>query len=109
AGWRESLSVPVLASFAHEALAQGRRVDDNAKIPSFFDALGETLAASGRRVALIASADLAHVGPRFGDPKPVSPAELVEIGAADRAMLEVVEAGAAGGFFGSVARGGGRR
>ncbi len=30
----------------------------------------------GRRVALIAGADLAHVGPRFGDPGPVTAAEL---------------------------------
>ena len=109
AGRREISIVPVLASFAHEALAQGRRVDDNPKIPSFFDALGETLAASGRRVALIAGADLAHVGPRFGDPQPVSPAELVEIGGADRAMLEAVEAGDAEGFFDSVARDGDAR
>jgi len=60
-------------------------------------------------VALIAGADLAHVGPRFGDPQPVSPAELVEIGGADRAMLEAVEAGDAEGFFDSVARDGDAR
>jgi hypothetical protein len=109
AGRREISIVPVLASFAHEALAQNRRVDDDPRIPRFLDALGETIAASGRRVVVIAGADLAHVGPRFGDPRPVSPAELVEIGAADRAMLEAVEAGDAEGFFASVARDGDRR
>ena len=109
AGRREISIVPVLASFAHEALAQNRRVDDDPRIPRFLDALGETIAASGRRVVLIAGADLAHVGPRFGDREPVSPAELVEIGAADRAMLEAVEAGDAEGFFASVARDGDRR
>jgi len=109
AGRREISIVPVLASFAHEALAASRRVDDDPRIPGFLNALGETIAASGRRVALIAGADLAHVGPRFGDPGPVSPAELAEIGAEDRAMLEAVLAGDAEAFFESVARDGDRR
>jgi MEMO1 family protein len=109
AGRREISIVPVLASFAHEALVESRRVDDDPRIPRFLDALGQTIAASGRRVALIAGADLAHMGPRFGDREPVSPAELVEIGAADRAMLETVEAGDAEAFFESVARDGDRR
>ncbi|OLC58721.1 MAG: AmmeMemoRadiSam system protein B, partial [Candidatus Rokubacteria bacterium 13_1_40CM_4_69_39] len=71
AGRREIAIVPILASFAHEALVGGRRVDDDPRIPRLLEALGETIAASGRRVALIAGADLAHVGPRFGDPEPV--------------------------------------
>jgi AmmeMemoRadiSam system protein B len=108
-GRREISIVPVLASFAHEALAQGRRADDDPRVPRFVEALGETIAASGRRVAVIAGADLAHVGPRFGDPEPVSPAELVQIGAEDRAMLEMVETGDAEAFFASVARDGDRR
>ena len=69
----------------------------------FLDALAE-LAGSGRRVAFIAGADLAHVGPRFGDPQPVSPAELGTIDREDREMLRAVEAGDAEGFFESVRR-----
>src|SRR2546429_6261931 len=99
AGRREISIVPVLASFAHEALVGGRRVDDDPRIPRFLEALGETIAASGRRVALIAGADLAHVGPRFGDPEPVSPDELARLGGQDRAMLKAVEAGDAEGFL----------
>ncbi len=109
AGRREISIVPVLASFAHEALASGGRVDDDPRIPRFLEALGETIAASGRRVTLIAGADLAHVGPRFGDPEPVSPADLATLGGEDRAMLEAVEAGDAEAFFDGVARDGDRR
>jgi len=109
AGRREIAIVPILASFAHEALVGGRRVDDDPRIPRLLEALGETIAASGRRVALIAGADLAHVGPRFGDPEPVSPAELARLGGEDRAMLEAVEAGDAEAFFDRVARDGDRR
>jgi len=101
--------VPVLASFAHEAMLAGRRPDADPRVPRFLDALADTIAASGRRVALVAGADLAHVGPRFGDPEPVSASELARIEREDRAMLEPVAAGDAGAFFESVARDNDRR
>jgi hypothetical protein len=109
AGRREVTVVPVLASFVHEALLRGRRPEDDPRVPAFLDALGETAAAAGRKVAYIAGADLAHMGTRFGDPEPISPAELERIGREDRAMLERVEAGDADGFFESVRRDNDRR
>jgi hypothetical protein len=108
-GRREVRIVPVLTSFVHEALAQGRRPEDDPPVRAFLDALGETAAASGRRVAFIAGADLAHRGPRFGDPEPIGPGELAAINREDRALLAAVEAGDADGFFESVRRDGDRR
>jgi hypothetical protein len=70
-------------------------------VPAFLDALAETAAASGRRVAFIAGADLAHMGPRFGDRAPVSAAELAAIEQEDRQLLAAVEAGDAAAFFDS--------
>ena len=99
AGRREISIVPVLTSFVHEALARGRRPQDDPRVPRFLEALGETIAASGRRVAFIAGADLAHMGPRFGDPAPVTPAELAAIDREDREMLAAVAAGDAEAFF----------
>ena len=107
-GRRDIRIVPVLTSFAHEALARGQRPDDDPRVGRFLEALGE-LAGSGRRVAFIAGADLAHVGPRFGDPQPVSPAERGTIDREDREMLRAVQAGDAEGFFESVRRDGDRR
>jgi len=95
--------VPVLASFAHEALTRRRRPTDDARVARFLDALGETIETSGRSVALIAGADLAHMGPRFGDPRPITRAERARIEAEDRKMLEAVEQGDAEAFFDSVA------
>jgi MEMO1 family protein len=109
AGRREVSVVPVLTSFVHEALARRRRPEDDPRVRAFLDALAETAAATGRRVAYIAGADLAHMGPRFGDPHPVSPEELATIGREDRAMLEPVAAGDADGFFESVRRDNDRR
>jgi AmmeMemoRadiSam system protein B len=108
-GRREFTIVPVLASFAHEALARGREPEADARVPRFLDAVMETATASGRRVAFGAGADLAHVGPRFGDADPVSPAELARIEREDRAMLETVTRADAGAFFASVAADGDRR
>lgn len=106
---REFTIVPVLASFAHEALARGGDPEEDARVPRFLDALGESLARSGRRVAVIAGADLAHVGPRFGDPAPLSSDDLRRVEREDRAMLRAVQAGDARGFFEAVAVDGDRR
>ena len=109
AGRRDVTVVPVLTSFVHEALHLGRAPEDDARVPRFLDALAETAAACGRRVAFIAGADLAHVGPRFGDLEPVSDAERVRIEREDRAMLAAVVAGDARAFFESARRDGDRR
>jgi len=109
AGRRDVTIVPVLASFAHEALARRRGPEDDPRVPRFLDAVADTVAASGRRVAVIAGADLAHVGPRFGDPEPVSKEELARIEHEDREMLDAVQAADARAFFEAVARDGDRR
>ena len=40
------------------------------------------------RIALVASVDFAHVGPKYGDPDPVTAARLAEVLAGDRVLLE---------------------
>jgi AmmeMemoRadiSam system protein B len=109
AGKRDIRIVPILTSFAHEALARGRRPEDDPRVLRFLDGLRDSIAATNRRVAFVAGADLAHVGPRFGDPEPISDAELQRVGREDREMLAVVEAGDADAFFDSAARDGDRR
>jgi AmmeMemoRadiSam system protein B len=109
AGRRDFTIVPVLASFAHEALARGQGPEGDPRVPRFLDALGDALAAHGRRAVVIAGADLAHVGPRFGDPEPISAAALARVGDEDRAMLDAVEAGDPAAFYDAVARDGDRR
>ena len=101
--------VPVLASFLHEALWSGRAPEGDPRVPRFVDALRETVAASSRRICLVAGVDLAHVGPRFGDAERNTPDTLAEVERRDRAMLESVIAGDAGGFYGAVAEDGDAR
>jgi AmmeMemoRadiSam system protein B len=104
AGRRDIAIVPVLTSFVHEALARRQRPEADRRVRAFLDALAETVAASGRRVAFIAGADLAHMGPRFGDAAPLSPADMAVVDREDRALLAAVEAGDADAFFNSVRR-----
>ena len=101
-GRRDFTIVPILASFAHEALARGRRAEDDRRVATFLDAIAETAAAQNRRVAFVAGADLAHVGPRFGDAQPISDADRARVEREDRAMLEPVARGDADGFFASI-------
>ncbi len=100
--------VPVLCgSLAGE---EGRRPPAvPPEVEEFLAAFRDTTASSGGRTLVLASADLAHVGPRFGDPSPVTPGQLREIAGADREMLGVVEHGDAAGFFRAVVRDGDRR
>jgi AmmeMemoRadiSam system protein B len=109
AGRREVSVVPVLTSFVHEALLSGKRPEDDPRVARFLDALQDTAAGCTRRVAYVAGADLAHVGPRFGDAEPLSPAALAQLGVDDRATLATIEAGDAGAFFDDSARDGDRR
>lgn len=102
-GRRPFTILPVLASYLHEAVWAGTEPEADPRVPRFLDALRETVAASSRRVCLVAGVDLAHVGPRFGDPDPNTEASLAIVEREDRAMLESVVAGDARGFFARVA------
>jgi MEMO1 family protein len=56
---------------------------------------------SGRRVLVVAGADLAHVGPRFGD-EPFRTHECAALERADRHALGHVATGDADGFYGAI-------
>ena len=99
---RDIAIVPILCGSLHEALlADGMPADDPA-IGGFIGALREAMAASKRKVAIIAGVDLAHVGPRFGDERAADPATLRWVEMEDRGLLEAVAAGDANGVFSSI-------
>ncbi len=61
--------------------------------------LREELVQDSRRVCLVAGADFAHIGPRFGDPVRVDERLALHVRAGDMAMLEIVARGDADGFY----------
>jgi MEMO1 family protein len=101
--------VPILCGSFHRFLEERRSPQNGDRVEDFLDALRETLAEVGGRTVVIASADLAHVGPQFGDPRPLTPGQFREIEEEDRKMLRPVETGDAEGFFQAVAKDGDRR
>jgi AmmeMemoRadiSam system protein B len=94
---------PVLCSSFLEA-AKDRGPGTVPEVQDFVAAMKEAIASCGQRVCLIASADLAHVGPQFGDPRPLSPGVLSIVESDDREMLKYAERVDAEGFFRAVAR-----
>lgn len=96
--WGEDIEIfPILCrSFAHYLEGDSRPSEDSAFM-AFIEALQEVI--RDREVLLLASADLSHVGPQFGDPLPVDEGTLVEVGRKDREMLSYVETGDAEGFY----------
>ncbi|MFQ5894614.1 MAG: AmmeMemoRadiSam system protein B [Nitrospinota bacterium] len=103
AGAQEASFVPILCGSFHDLVLNSVKspLSDPA-VAEFIESLRAAIAASereGRKVCLIASADLAHVGPRFGDPLPLQPSDFARLERQDRAMLEHVARGDAEGFF----------
>lgn len=58
----------------------------------FADTLAELVAKADRPTTVIAAADLSHVGQRFGDPEPTTPAFLEEVERLDRGLLSLLAA-----------------
>lgn len=85
--------LPVLAGSlrAHE---EGPPEED-----PFLLALAGAVRERGERVVVLAAADLAHVGPRFGDADPLGEKHLGLLEQKDRQTLATVIAGDAGAFF----------
>ena len=99
--------VPILCGGFHDEVQHQTSPAQNADVAQFCLALRDTVhevEKAGQRVGFIASVDLAHVGPNFGDREPVTPAHLRAIEKADREFLACVELGGAEAMHAHFAR-----
>jgi len=78
--------LPVLCSFPHTIFSR-RQGDGFGKFVSFIDALKRGLLSYPGQVCFLASVDLAHVGPRYGDRQAPSPDFIVQMERNDRQVL----------------------
>jgi len=101
--------VPILCGSPHAHGPDADAPDAPAPVAEFLAILATRLAADPRRRCIVAGADLAHVGPQFGDAAPVTAEFLAEVGDQDRGMLEIAAAGDAAGFLHNVLDDGDRR
>ncbi len=105
-GSRTPPMLPVLCGSLHEYVGDGRTPAADPRVRAFLAELRRLTA--GRRVLVIAGADLAHVGPRFGDDAQGA-AERAAVEAADRASLAACVAGDAEAFFAGISADGDSR
>ena len=101
-GKKNAKVVPILCSSFNEMIEENVLPSELPAIGDFTSLLKETAAKSGKSVCFIASADLSHVGKRFGDQVSLSSGLLELIRSRDLEMLERVEQLDATGFFRSI-------
>jgi MEMO1 family protein len=92
--------VPILAGLG-EQQQSGHSPSRSKAVARFLDAVRGAI--DERRAVVIAGADLAHVGPRFGDPRPFDEGERSALDATDRESLACAENGDAEAFWRHVA------
>ncbi|MHC5040435.1 MAG: AmmeMemoRadiSam system protein B, partial [Planctomycetota bacterium] len=100
--------LPFLVCSFHEFVTSGKEPHEDERVSGFVEAFRKVIEASGKRVMFVASADLAHVGPKFGDSSAVDGAHLGGIRQSDMELLKRAGELDAPGFFGKIARNGDR-
>jgi len=85
--------VPLICAGFEHLVEPGDSPMSLPQVSEFVEALRTTLSEWGKKVTLIASVDLSHVGLRFGDRQPITPAILRWLESEDRLFLERVAAG----------------
>ena len=91
--------VPILCGSYHNIITRHMNPRGVEEIALFLGNLKKILREDQRRICVVAGADLAHVGPQFGDPFRVSSAVMHELKVKDLAMLDHVADGDAQAFF----------
>jgi AmmeMemoRadiSam system protein B len=99
-GDRPARIIPVLAGLGEEQ-SNGKSPSQSRAVEKFLDAVRKIV--DEKRAVVIAGADLAHVGPRFGDAKPFDDGERRALDETDRESLDHATRGDAEGFWKHVA------
>mgnify|MGYP001045005451 CR=1 FL=1 len=96
--------VPILVGAFNELLEKEISPQDDPLIMDYVNAIKQEIKESGKKVALIASADLAHLGPRYGDRETYAPIREEEIKEDDLRMLNWLEKADPEGFIQEIAK-----
>jgi hypothetical protein len=91
--------VPVLCGSLHEIVAMGGSPMEVPAYKRSFEALRNAIEENREKVCLIASADLAHIGLRYGDESPPDHGTVAQVEEKDREMLHMAEAINPEGFY----------
>lgn len=97
---REARIIPILAGLG-EQQSSGKSPTGSLAVDRFLDAVRKVV--GDKRAVVIAGADLAHVGPRFGDARPFDEGERLALSQTDNESLDHAIRGDAEGFWRHVA------
>ncbi|HUS63632.1 MAG TPA: AmmeMemoRadiSam system protein B, partial [Kofleriaceae bacterium] len=104
--WKERADgmkvLPILCGSLHHLIEDGRDPSSDVIVATVLGAI-EKLTA-GRRTLFIAGADLAHVGPRFGDAEPLDADDRESLERRDQATLAHCASGDATAWFTEIAK-----
>ena len=105
----QPLLVPILCSFGFGDLEKHADTPSYTKIEDFVTNLTRAIEECGKRVCVIASADLAHLGPRYGDSVGIGDGELSIVKADDMELCSPLGRGDREAFVQLIARQNDRR
>jgi AmmeMemoRadiSam system protein B len=108
-GRRPVRIVPLVVGPFRDCVGTGNLPGCYADIGRMVEALRRAEAEAGEPVCYLISGDLAHIGPKFDDPRPLDGPYLEHSRRQDRAVLERAERADAAGYFRVLAAEGDRR
>jgi AmmeMemoRadiSam system protein B len=92
--------VPVLCGSFHQFVMNGSHPTDDERMTTAIEVLRQETA--GKKVLAVASVDLAHVGPSFGDGFPMDAARRSELRDSDGQLIQAILKGDAEGFYNQI-------
>jgi AmmeMemoRadiSam system protein B len=101
-GKKDFKIVPILCNSFYNFVNDGKSPGEDERISVFLETVSDITSQMGDRVFTIAGADMAHVGPKFGDREPVNELMLEKIKERDTLSLTCSENLDAEGFYRSV-------
>jgi AmmeMemoRadiSam system protein B len=99
---RDIRIVPLVVGSFEDCVATGEAPMERPDVRRMVKALWEVERETPEPICYVISGDLAHIGPKFGDPEPVQPEQLAHSRTQDEAILAQAEKADAAGYFGVI-------
>lgn len=98
-GRRDFRIVPLLVGSFADCVMRSRAPSTVFDIRRMIDALKKVASQTKEKICFVISGDLAHIGPKFDDPEPVSEPQLAESNQQDLALLRALAGASASQYF----------
>jgi len=98
-GRRPFRIVPLVVGSFQDSVLNGRPPSEMADVARMIQALRAAEAETPEPICYLISGDLAHIGPKFGDPRPVDAQQLAQSRSQDQVLLLQAERADPAGYF----------